>query len=127
MKITPYLLWLNGFQNYAGRQQCWRRIEKSPLSGHTIEMQVEPAAIQGLWLVRYRSTGVRCPVSCDCYLKTFQDLMSLSEVFARNCHGYTDVNPIEIYVPHSYVEDDWERGDYDQMSFDAYKYRYIDE
>lgn len=123
MKITPYLLWLNGFQPFVGRQQCWYRIEKSPLSGHTIEMQVEPACINGLWLVRYGALDT----SCACYLKTFQDLMSLSEVFARNRHGYSDVNPIEIYVPHTYVEDDWERGDYDQMSFDEYKYRYIDE
>lgn len=123
MKITPYLLWLNGFQNQAGRQQCWRRVEKSPLSDHTIEMQVEPACINGLWLVRYRALDTKC----DCYLRTFQDLMALSEVFANNRHGYTDVDPIEIYVPHTYVQDDWERGDLDQQSFDEYKYRYIDE
>ena len=123
MKITPYLLWLNGFQNYAGRQQCWRRVEKSPLSDHTIEMQVEPACNNGLWLVRYRAIGT----TCDCYLKTFQDLMALSEVFARNCHGYSDVNPIEIYIPKAYTTGDWIRGDYDQSTFDEYKYRYIDE
>ena len=123
MKITPYLLWLNGFQNYAGRHQCWRRVEKSPFSNHKIEMQVEPACIDGLWLVRYRAQDT----TCDCYLRTFNDLMSLSEVFARNRHGYSDVDPIEIYVPHTYAQDDWERGDLDQQSFDEYKYKYCNE
>ena len=124
MKITPYLLYLNGFDNHGGRNNCWRRVETGKLSDHKIEMQVEPAAIQGLWLVRYRSTGVRCPVSCDCYLKTFQDLMALSEVFARNREGYTDVEPIEVYIPNMYSLDDWERGEYDQFGFNEYKYSY---
>lgn len=123
MKITPYLLWLNGFENYAGRQQCWKRIEKSPLSGHTIDMQVEPACRGGLWLVRYRAQDTRC----DCYLRSFQDLMKLSEVLANNRDGYTDVNPIEIYVPHTYVENGWERGSEDQDSFNDILYMYIDD
>ena len=124
MKITPYLLYINGFDNYGGRNNCWRRIETGKPSDHKIEMQVEPAAIQGLWLVRYRSTGVRCPVSCDCYLKTFQDLMALSEIFARNREGYTDVKPIEICVPEIYTSGDWERGDYDQFAFNEKTYQY---
>ena len=120
MKITPYLLQLNGFETYPGRKNCWRRVNKGHKTGHVIEMQVEPAGINGLWLVQYRALDT----TCNCYLKTFQDLMSLSEVFARNRHGYTDVEPIEVYVPNIYTECDWERGEYDQFGFDENTYEY---
>lgn len=120
MKITPYLLYINGFDNYAGRNNCWRRIESNPVSGHNIEMQVEPACINGLWLVRYRAMDT----TCDCYLKSFQDLMALSEIFARNREGYTDVKPIEICIPEIYTRRDWERGDYDQFAFNEKTYQY---
>lgn len=124
MKITPYLLYINGFDIYGGRNNCWRRIESNPASGHNIEMTVEPAAIQGLWLVSYRANQVRCPVCCDVYLKSFQDLMALSEIFARNREGYTDVKPIEICIPEIYTREDWERGDYDQFAFNEKTYQY---
>ena len=124
MKITPYLLYLNGFDIYAGRINCWRKIEWGKHSEHVIEIQVEPAAIQGLWLVQYNVTGVRCPVSCSCYLKTWQDLVDFSKLFERNHEGYTNVKPIKIKIPEIYTHNNWERGIYDQVNFDVYKYSY---
>lgn len=120
MKITPYLLHLNGFTPYKGRKECWERLNTSKLSGHDIWMMVEPACAYGDWHVQYVAPGVKC----DFYVHTFQDLMAFSEVMARNRHGYTDVDPIEVYVPNIYTEYDWERGEYDQFAWNEREYRY---
>ena len=121
MKITPYLLWLNGFEPYEGRTECWKRVTFNPLTARTIEMIVEPACNNCLWKVYYHASGV----SCEFYVKTYQDLMKFSEVMANNRHGYTDVEPIVLTIPDFYTENDWERGDLDQGLFDEKIYQYV--
>lgn len=124
MKITPYLLWLNGFENLG--MNLWKRVEKGLFSGHEIHFQIEPTLEDtGLWLIRYFvfKDGVACQ-RCEFCTRSFQDLMQFSEVMARNRYGYSDVDPIEIYVPHTYTQNDWERGDYDQLAFNETTYSY---
>lgn len=121
MKITPYLLWLNGFKPYEGRTECWRRVEINPFTTNTIEMIVEPACFNCVWKVYYRAPEVKC----ELYIKTFQDLMKFSEVMSNNRHGFTEVHPIVLTIPNFYTENDWERGDLDQGLFDEKIYQYV--
>lgn len=128
MKITPYLLWLNGFEPCDVETGCWRRIisnqVSNPASLHTIEMIIFPAE-NGLWDVRYYVYGVpACGADCRFLVQTYQDLMKFSGVMANNRHGYTDVEPIILTIPSQYTENDWERGDLDQALFNEKTYRY---
>ena len=119
MKITPYLLWLNGFEPYNVGTGCWRQMLSNPITSHTMEMIISPAN-NGLWDIRYHAYGV----DCGFRVRTYQDLMKFSEVMANNRHGYTDVGPIMLTIPSQYTENDWERGDLDQNLFNEKTYQY---
>ena len=133
MKITPYLLALNGFTQVTGVGiEFWRRVEVGHNglkhliidikqgNGHEDGYQNVEYDVPGVWHVDVYGPGVFVALQ----VKQFQDLMALSEIIARNQHGFTDVPPIEIGVPDIYTANDWERGDYDQYLWDDHSYSY---
>ena len=120
MKITPYLLALNGFKPYEGRQECWTITNKSTRTLGMITVTIEPACSKGAWKLNY--TGP-C-VSCDLYVTRFEDLQKFLDVMAANQYDYEDIKPVTVNIPHIYFAGWWARGNWDQENFDEYKYKY---
>ena len=139
MKITPYLLALNGFQEVENtHMHYWHRMEtykpKNSWGQWEFIIDITPGNYCGEFEpVKYETTGVwtvsvAAPgLYLHMHIKDFRDLMALSEVIARNQHGFEQIPPIEIYVPEVYTANDWERGEFDQKHWDEINYKYLDE
>lgn len=139
MKITPYLLVLNGFKEVeTSWGSYWKRVEidkpKNDWGQWEFIIDITPGDYCGEFApVKYEAAGVwtvsvTAPgLYLHMHIKDFCDLMALSEVIARNQHGFEQIHPIEIYVPEVYVANDWERGDWDQERWDEINYKYLDE
>lgn len=124
MEITPYLLWLNGFEEDP-QTQIWTRINPGNTAGAnkekiTCRMMVQPTMWPHVWKVQYEGPGHRYIG----HIGSFQDLMAISEAIAHNSGFYTTTDPIEVYVPEIYTADQWFRGDYDQSTWDSSKHVY---
>lgn len=137
MKITPYLLALNGFQVVENTDtHYWRRMETYKPGNSWGEWQfiiditpgnkcgefvpVKYEAI-GVWNVSVAAPGLYMHI----HIKDFYDLIAISEVIARNQHGFENIPSVEIHVPEIYVENNWERGEFDQSHWDDRSYSYI--
>lgn len=123
MKITPYLLALNGFDPYEGRKNCFERINTSVRNGLQIRVNIEPTGIQGAWMVNYTAPGVICHL----YVKEFHELQSFLELISKNRLGYEDIQPVLVGIPKTYFEKWWSRGNFDQDNFDQFTYKYKNE